>query len=117
MSNVLISELTSMTFLDALTSALQFTGNYNHLDQVSPAAILWPDRGREWESLIPRLRERLSVLTFGPHASEAASGSIAWLRCMVARTLPDCPPADALPIIYLPGVSVEVIRHAARRPK
>jgi hypothetical protein len=49
------------TFLDALVVALQRAGSYNKNDQCPPAAILWPDKERQWEPLLPALRTRFSV--------------------------------------------------------
>lgn len=99
------------TFLDILMAALMRAGGYNRLTEEPPATILWPDRERAWESLIPRLRARLPVLTLGPYAPEQASGPVAWVRCVVARTLPDCPPPEVVPVLYLPGASTRELLH------
>ena len=45
--------------LDALVTALERAGAYSQNDQTRPAAVLWPDRERQWEALVPRLRSRL----------------------------------------------------------
>jgi hypothetical protein len=45
----------SITFLDALVAALQRAGQYNKNDQCPPAAILWPDKERQWAPLLPAL--------------------------------------------------------------
>jgi len=103
------------SLLDLLVAALQRAGNYNRIDQTPPATILWADRGREWASLVPRLRERLPVLTLGPYAPEQSSGPMAWLRCVVARTLPGSPAAEALPVLYLPGLSGDDLREPDTR--
>lgn len=100
-----------LTFLDALVEALQRAGSYNKDVQTAPAAVLWPDKDRQWDALIPRLRERLPLLTLGPYAPEEGTGPAYWLRCMIARTLPeDVLDADVVPIIYLPGISRQEIR-------
>ena len=39
-------------------------------EQASPAAMLWPDKERQWEPLLPALRERLPLLTLGPYAPQ-----------------------------------------------
>ena len=107
-----------ITLLDALTAALARAGSYNKNDQCPPAAILWPDKERQWEPLLPALRERLPLLTLGPYAPLRRTGPAYWLRCMIARTLPDdVLPADAVPIIYLPGVSRAEIRAIEECPK
>lgn len=107
-----------ITFLATLVVALQRAGSYNKNDQCPPAAILWPDRERQWELLLPALRERLPLLTLGPYAPQERTGPAYWVRCMIARTLPDnILPTDAVPIIYLPGVSRADIRAIEECPK
>ena len=71
-----------------------------------PAAILWTDHRREWDSLIPVARSRLpELLVLGEYDPGRRTGPAIWLRCVVdgAADLPDVP-ADRPPIIYLPGV-------------
>lgn len=97
------------TVLDALVAALTEAGTYNRNDQVAPAAVLWPDKERHWASLIPRLRERLPLLTLGDYDPGTRSGPSYWLRCAIAGTVPvDMP--DGVPIIWMPGVSRPDIR-------
>lgn len=105
----------SETFLDILVTALERAGGYNRLTEASPAAVLWPDRERVWESLLPRLRTRLPALTLGPYDPGQASGPVDWLRCMGAHTLPGCPPPDVTPMLYLPGVGSQDLRHSGKR--
>ena len=98
----------SITFLDALVEAVSRAGQYNKNDQVPPAVVLWPDGDRQWLPLLPRLRERLTLLTFDPDGYDPAAlrGPAYWIRCMIAGTLPDAAlPAGRPPVIYLPGVS------------
>ena len=47
------SQTDQMTFADAVVEALRQAGQYNRNDQISPAAVLWPDEDRLWEPLIP----------------------------------------------------------------
>lgn len=99
------------TFLDALVANLLEAARYNRNDQVAPAAVLWPDERRQWEPLLPALRIRLPLLTLGDYAPEQRTGPSYWLRCMIARTLPeDTLPQDAVPIIYLPGYGKQHLR-------
>ena len=51
------------TVLDSLLTSLQKAADFNRDDTVPPAAVLWPDEKREWETLVPRLRAAL------PHIS------------------------------------------------
>ena len=72
------------TVLEAILASLQAAGDYNQNDQVAPAAILWTDKDRQWEPLLPRLRQLLpQLLTLGAYdpanrtiwASNESSGS------------------------------------------
>jgi len=109
---------TPATFLGALVDALRQAGIYNRNDQVPPAAVLWPDKERQWEALAPLLREGLPLLTLGSYDPVQGIGPAYWLRCMIARTLPgDTLPEDATPIIYLPGISRQEIRAVEECPK
>jgi hypothetical protein len=110
----------TITVLDALAETLQGIGKANTNNyQVAPAAVLWPDKERLWEAIVPRLRtRRLPLLTFGRYAPEEYSGPAYWLRCMIAGTLePDWLPEGATPIIYLPGVSKQDLRAVEDCPR
>jgi len=108
----------ALTFLDALVEALERAGSYNKDVQTAPAAVLWPDKDRQWEPLLPRLRERLPLLTLGPYAPQERTGPAYWQRCMIARTLPeDVLAPDLVPILYLPGISRQEIRAVEDCPK
>lgn len=107
-----------MTVLDAIIQALNRAGEYNRDDQVAPVVILWPDKERQWEPVLPVLRERLPhLLTLGPYAANCKTGPGIWLRCMIARTLPEANwPQKTPPILYLPGVSRQELRSVAECP-
>ena len=73
---------------------------------------------RLWEPLLPALRERLPLLTFGPYEPNQRAGPASWLRCMIALTLPDdVLPAHAVPVIYLGVVRRADIRAIEDCPK
>lgn len=107
-----------MTILDALIQSLSRAGEYNRDDHVAPAVILWPDKERQWEPVLPLLRERLPhLLTLRPYAANCKTGPAIWLRCMIARTLPEAAwPEKTIPILYLPGVSRQELRAVAECP-
>lgn len=108
----------SRTFLDALADALKAASVYNRNDQAPPAAVVWTDKERQWEAVIPRLRERLPLLTFGAYTPAERTGPAYWIRCMIAGTLEgDRLPADATPIVYLPGVSRQEMRAVEECPR
>jgi REP element-mobilizing transposase RayT len=107
-----------MTVLDAIIQSLSRAGEYNRDDQVAPAVILWPDKERQWEPVLPVLRERLPhLLTLGPYAANCKTGPAIWLRCMISRTLPEANWSEkTTPILYLPGVSRQELRAVAECP-
>ncbi|NWJ95667.1 MAG: BREX-1 system phosphatase PglZ type B [Chloroflexi bacterium] len=111
---------TGLTFLDKVVEALKRARNYNHNDQTEPVAVLWTDKERQWEKLLPLLREKLPILTFGKYQPETLTGPAYWLRCMLERTLPgavELLPDGTIPIIYLPGLSKAELRAVEECPK
>jgi len=107
-----------ITFLDALVEAIQRAGRYNKNDQVPPVVVLWTDKDRQWEPLLPLLRERLPLLTFGQYNPVEMTGPAYWLRCVIAHTLPEPQlPKGETPVIYLPGISKQEIRAVEDTPK
>lgn len=101
--------------LDALSKATEFNQNV----QVAPAAILWPDKEKQWLSLSSELRKLLpQFLTLGEYKPKEKTGPAIWLKCMIARTLPEADwPEEAVPIIYLPDVSRQELRAVESCPK
>ncbi len=98
------------TFVDALVEAIERAGRYNSAELSPPVAILWPDGEREWESLVPLVRNRLPLLTLGDYDPDSRTGPSYWVRCMLASALDDKLPDDEVPVVYLPGVSKKDIR-------
>ena len=77
------------TVFDAVIASLKGAAAYNRGDVERPAAILWPDEKREWETLVPRLRMVLpQFLIFGPYDRTNRSGPTIWLRCVLAGRIP-----------------------------
>lgn len=107
----------SATVVDALVEALRGAGAYNANDVVAPVAVLWTDGGRQWESLVTRLRDLLPILTLGPYDPERRTGPAYWLRCAITPELPDLElPGEGPPIIYLPGVTRVQLRAVEECP-
>lgn len=106
------------TFLAAVVAALTRAGSYNRNDQSAPAAVLWPDKERQWEPLLPELRTRLPLVTVGPYHASLRQGPAYWVRCMLNGTLEDDQlPTDATPIVYLPGFSAQELRAVETCPR
>jgi hypothetical protein len=102
----------SETLLDRLLVALDNAASSDGNIFAPPVALFWPDKTRQWEGAIERLRERRRVLTLGPHRPGGGSGPALWLRCVVAGTV-EFDRADGLTFVYLPGVSRDDLRSVA----
>ena len=101
-----------MTLFDSLLASLRHAADYNRDDVVAPVCVLWPDEKREWERLAPALRAILPhFFTLGDYNPVARVGPAIWLRCVLAGTIPTVTwDADAVPILYLPGVARSTVR-------
>lgn len=101
-----------MKLIEKLIPAVRSAAVYNPEIQVIPACILWPDRDRQWEAIIPRLQAELpELLVFGDYNIDKRTGPAIWLRCLLAGANSDITlPKDRPPIIYLPGVSRQDLR-------
>lgn len=99
----------SETVLDRLVAALDGAARSDRNVFDPPVSLLWPDKERQWEGAIERLREQRRVVRLGSHQPGGGSGPAIWLRCVVAGTaVVDGP--GGLPIVYLPGVSRDDLR-------
>ena len=105
-----------MRVLDHLLKAVRDAAVFNPEVQVAPACILWPDRDRQWEAVIPVLQAELpELMILGDYAPEKRIGPAIWLRCVIAGRAEDVSlPKDRTPIFYLPGVSRQDLREIGR---
>lgn len=101
-----------MKIIEYLVAAVRKAAIYNAEIQVAPACILWPDRDRQWESVVPLLQAALpELLVLGNYAPAERTGPAIWLRSALAGQVPEVSLlADKTPIIYLPGVSRQDLR-------
>ena len=51
-----------MRVMDHLLMAVRDAAVFNPEVQEAPACILWPDRDRQWEAVIPRLQSEMPEL-------------------------------------------------------
>ncbi|WP_416193542.1 BREX-1 system phosphatase PglZ type B [Nitrobacter sp. TKz-YC01] len=102
------------TPLDALVSALHDAASYNAAAEAPPEAVVWCDANREFEPLLPALRERLpELLTYGEFDAATRTGPAVWLRAAVAGAVPAVLiPEESTPILYLPDVARETLKGA-----
>jgi hypothetical protein len=109
--------VTEGTFLDALVDAIdsarRATGGGG---QATPAALLWPDEGREWESIAQLVRSRLPLLTLGGFDADQHSGPAYWLRCIIDGAIVLDDADDAPPVVYLPGYGKGQLRAVEEAP-
>lgn len=101
------------TFLDALVDHLIRAAVFYFGDEVAPTAVLWPDAKGGWTAIMPRLRERLSVIALGPYAPEQQSGPALWIRYAVETTSAE---RLRVPVVHLPGVGSRQFLHLETRP-
>lgn len=100
------------TVLDRLVVALDEAAKSDGNVVVPPEALLWPDKGCEWQGAIESLRNCRRVLTLGPNRACSRAGPALWLRCVITGALAVDGP-DGLPVVYLPGVSRDDLRSVA----
>lgn len=107
------------TVLEALLASLEKAASFNQNVMAPPAAILWTDKDQGWLALAPVLRTVLpQFLTLGPYDPATRTGPAIWLKCMLARTLPEVDwPTEAIPILYLSGVSRQELKAVESCPK
>lgn len=109
----------TVTVLEALSASLTQAAYYNRSVAVSPAAVLWPDDSCQWEPLVPLLRElHPAFLTLGEYDQEKRTGPAIWIRCLLAGELEAADwPEGTIPIVYMPGVSRQMLRAVETCPR
>ncbi len=101
-----------MKIAQHLMKALRDAAVHNPEVQVAPACILWPDRDRQWEAVVPLIQvEMPELLILGNYEPARRTGPAMWLRCAIAGKADEVSLTDnETPIIYLPGVSRQDLR-------
>lgn len=100
-----------MNLLSSLAEAIRSSAKVNRSLMASPAAILWTDADRIWESTVPQLAKQLPELfVLGDYSPEKRQGPSIWLKCAVAGKLGTQLPGGSVPILYLPGTSRSDLR-------
>lgn len=108
-----------MGIIQKLVVVIRSTSTFNPEVQVAPACILWPDKDRQWEAIIPRLQGELpELLVLGDYVPDKQTGPAIWLRCVIAGKTNDVTlHQEAIPIIYLPGISRQDLRAVESCPE
>jgi len=101
------------SIFDKVVQALKQAKNHNSNVMVKPEVILWPDPENQWSEVIDVLQESLPhLLIYGSYEPAKKQGPAIWLKCMIAQVLPEANwDAEAIPIIYLPGVAKSDLRN------
>lgn len=105
----------SLSLCDKLIDSLKHASLHNSNTMVKPEVILWPDPDKQWSSIIPVLQNKIgTLLIYGEYNLEQMSGPAIWLKCMVAKTLPEANWIESqTPIIYLPGISKQDLKNVS----
>jgi len=101
------------TLLNALVAAIRAAADFNQHEMVPPAAILWTDPAREWESVMSALRNVMpEFLTLGNYDAAARTGPAIWCKAVVsdAAAYGVEIPANVVPVVYMPGIAKEQVR-------
>ena len=98
---------------DKVLSSLKQAEQHNSSIMIKPEVILWPDPEMQWADVIPIMQEDLpQLISYGTYMSGQKQGPSIWIKCMVAKVLPEANWKDNVtPIIYLPGVSKNDLRN------
>lgn len=98
---------------DKVLQALKQAESHNSNLMVKPEVILWPDPENQWLDVIAVLQSTLpQLLIYGSYEPSQKQGPAIWLKCMIAKMLPEADwDSDAIPIIYLPGVAKNDLRN------
>ena len=106
------------TVIDAIASKLrEQAGRFNPALETAPVVVLWTDEKREWEGVLPNLKNAMPELySLGEFKPLDRTGPSAWLR-MVADRQAGNVPADQVPVLYLPGVANGNLRTDLRSVK
>lgn len=98
---------------DKVVQSLKQAENHNSNVMVKPEVILWPDPENQWCDVIEALQESIPhLLIYGNFEPSKKQGPAIWLKCMIAKVLPEANwDADEIPIIYLPGVAKSDLRN------
>lgn len=97
-----------MRLLEILVSAIRNAGrDYDPKEMVPPVCILWPDKEKMWENVIPMLfNEMFELRVLGSYDPDKRTGPAIGLRCKIFDFKNE---TEFLffPILYLPGVGTQ----------
>jgi hypothetical protein len=96
--------------LGRLVTALNKAAVVNSQAAVPPAVVLWPDKDKQWESVItPLMAVMPHLYAFGTYNAKLRTGPAIWLKCAIAGVIDDATQTE-IPVIYLPGIGRAELR-------
>lgn len=117
MSPININPSVSSDVGQALVAAVQSAAKGNSHTAASAAAVLWPDKERQWQAALPTLKRLMpSLCELGTYDPAERRGPAVWLKCAIVGLLPEVQ-LDGVPVIYLPGVSRAELRAIESCPR
>lgn len=107
-----------MKVITHLINSIRAAANYNHEAQTKQHCILWTDKEKQWENVIPRfIAELPELLILGDYEPLVRRGPAIWLRVAIAGLVEEYRvPFGRIPVIYLPGVSRQDLRAVEQCP-
>lgn len=107
----------SATVATALVDAVQSVATGNSHTTAPAAAVLWPDKERQWQAALPALKQLLpGLFELGTFDPASRSGPAVWLKCAIAGVLPEMQ-FKGVPVVYMPGVSRAELRAIESCPR
>jgi hypothetical protein len=102
-----------------LISAIRKAALYNPDIQAVPVCILWSDKERQWEAVVPLLQKKLPELfVLGDYSPDKRTGPAIWIRCVIADKIDTVLiPDTCIPVIYIPGFSRQELRATESCPE
>jgi hypothetical protein len=108
-----------MRFIDHLKESIRKSAVHNQMYEIPPACILWPDKDKEWLSVIGILQKEMPELfILGGYNHNERTGPAIWLRCVLSNAIDEIIVSPgSIPIIYLPGYSRQELKPVDNCPE
>lgn len=101
----------------SVVSALLSAAKGNSHTATTAAAVLWPDKERQWLAALPALKRLMPCLCeLGEYDPGQRRGPAVWLKCVIAGSLPELQ-LEGIPVVYLPGISRAELRAIESCPR
>ncbi len=100
-----------------LAACIRSAAKGNSHTAAPAAAVLWPDKERQWQAALPALKALLpGLFELGGFDASSRRGPAVWLKCAIAGVLPEVQ-FQGVPVVYLPGVSRAELRAIESCPR